>query len=170
MLAARDIMARQLITFRPEMSMMDAIGLMLRKRISGAPVVDNEQRLLGMLSEYDVLRVLASGEYSAEDHEEHDQVGEWMSTDPETVNPDVDIYRLAHLLLDRGVRRLPVIEGGKVIGQVSRRDVLRGIERMRDERLHLPRPESPTRSQPNLYLSATDSDGSIIVNRIKRGG
>ena len=169
-LTARDIMARQLITFRPEMSMMDAIGLMLQKRISGAPVVDEHQRLLGMLSEYDVLRVLASGEYSAEDYEEHDQVGEWMSTDPETVNPDVDIYRLAHLLLERGVRRLPVIEGDKVIGQVSRRDVLSGIERMRDERLHLPRPESPTRSQPNLYLSATDSDGSILVNRIKRGG
>ena len=49
-------------------------------------------------------------------------------------------------------------------------DVLRGIERMRDERLHQPRPESPTRTQPSLYLSATDVDGSVIVNRIKRGG
>ncbi len=56
------------------------------------------------------------------------------------------------------------------IGQVSRRDVLRGIERMRDERLHQPRPESPTRTQPRLYLSATDNEASSIVNRIKRGG
>jgi len=163
-------MARHLITFRPEMSIMDAIGIMLRKRISGAPVVNEHHELLGMLSEYDCLRVLASGEYSAEEYEEQDQVGVWMSVDPETIDPDVDIYRLAHHLLDRGVRRLPVVEGGKVVGQVSRRDVLRGIERMRDERLHLPRPASPTRSQPSLYLSATDVDASVIVNRIKRGG
>ncbi len=169
-LTARDIMARHLVTFRPDMSIMDAIGIMLRKRISGAPVVNEQGQLLGMLSEYDCLRVLASGEYSAEDYEEQDQVGVWMSKDPETIAPDVDIYRLAHSLLDRGVRRLPVLEDGKVVGQVSRRDVLRGIERMRDERLHLPRPEAPTRTQPSLYLSATDSDASIIVNRIKRGG
>jgi len=135
-LTARDIMARHVVTLRPEMSIMDAIEIMLRKRISGAPVIDDV----------------------------------WMSKDTETIGPDVDIYRLAHLLLDRGVRRLPVIEDGKVVGQVSRRDVLRGIERMRDERLHLPRPESPTRTQPGLYLSATDVDGSVIVNRIKRGG
>lgn len=169
-LTARDIMARNLVTLRPEMSIMDAIGVMLRKRISGAPVIDDDHRILGMLSEYDLLRVLASGEYSAEDYEEHDQVGVWMTTEPETIGADVDIYRLAHLLLERGVRRLPVIEDGRVVGQVSRRDVLRGIERMRDERLHLPRPESPTRTQPSLYLSATDTDGSVIVNRIKRGG
>lgn len=169
-LTARDIMARHVVTLRPEMSIMDAIEIMLRKRISGAPVIDDDHRILGMLSEYDLLRVLASGEYSAEEYEEHNQVGVWMSKDPETIGPDVDIYRLAHLLLERGVRRLPVIEGGKVVGQVSRRDVLRGIERMRDERLNLPRPESPTRTQPGLYLSATDVDGSVIVNRIKRGG
>lgn len=169
-LTARDIMARNLVTLRPEMSIMDAIGVMLRKRISGAPVIDDDHRILGMLSEYDLLRVLASGEYSAEDYEEHDQVGVWMTTEPETISPDVDIYRLAHLMLERGVRRLPVIEDGRVVGQVSRRDVLRGIERMRDERLHLPRPESSTRIQPSLYQSATDTDGSVIVNRIKRGG
>ena len=99
-LAARDIMAWNLVTLRPEMPIMGAIGVTLRKRISGAPV----------------------------------------------------------------------IEDGRVVGQVSRRDVLRGIERMRDERLHLPRPESPTRTQPSLYQSATDTDGSVIVNRIKRGG
>ena len=169
-LSARDIMARHLVTLRPEMSIMDAIEVMLRKRISGAPVVDDDDGILGMLSEHDLLRVLASGEYSAEAYEEQNQVGVWMSKDPETIDPSVDIYRLAHLLLERGIRRLPVIEGGKVVGQVSRRDVLRGIERMRDERLHLPRPESPTRSQPGLYLSATDVHASVIVNRIKRGG
>lgn len=169
-LTARDIMARHLVTFNPEMSVMDAIGLMLRKRISGAPVINKDGELLGMLSEYDVLRILAAGEYSAEEHEEEDTVGEWMSEDPHTIGPELDIYSMAHLLLDIGVRRLPVVKDGKVIGQVSRRDVLRGIERMRDERLHQPRPESPTRTQPRLYLSATDSSANIIVNRIKRGG
>ncbi len=170
MLSARDIMARNLVTFRPEMSVMAAIGIMLRKRISGAPVVNESKEMLGMLSEYDCLRILSAGEYSAEDHEEEDTVEVWMSKDPHTIPPELDIYSLAHLLLDTGVRRLPVVEGGKVIGQVSRRDVLRGIERMRDERLHQPRPESPTRTQPRLYLSATDNEASSIVNRIKRGG
>ncbi|MEE8362310.1 MAG: CBS domain-containing protein, partial [Gemmatimonadales bacterium] len=106
-LTARDIMARNLVTLRPEMSIMDAIEVMLRKRISGAPVIDDDYRILGMLSEYDLLRVLASGEYSAEDYEQHDQVGVWMTTAPETISPNVDIYRLAHLLLERGIRRLP---------------------------------------------------------------
>ena len=169
-LSARDIMARHLVTFAPDMSVMEAIHIMLRKRISGAPVVNKDNELLGVLSEYDVLRILSAGEYSSEEYEEEDTVGEWMSKDPHTIGPEVDIYTLAHLLLDAGVRRLPVVKDGKVIGQVSRRDVLRGIEKMRDERLHQPRPESPTRSQPRLYLSATDSDANIIVNRIKRGG
>ena len=134
-LTARDLMTRSLIYFRPEQDLMYAMRTLSRRRISGAPVVDDSGHLVGVLSEADCLRAIASGEFYHEDHYEQAPVAQYMTPPRHTIDPDTGIYRIAQMFLDLAIRRLPVVEGDRVIGQVSRRDVLRGVERMRSDRL-----------------------------------
>jgi CBS domain-containing protein len=134
-LTARDLMATGLLSFRPEQTIMEAMAGLLKKGVSGGPVVDREGRLLGVLSELDCLRVLASDEFYLEDQEEGALVEKFMTECVLAVPPDLGIYAISHYFLTTPVRRLPVVEEGRVIGQVSRRDVLRGVERMSRKRL-----------------------------------
>ncbi|MDH3685318.1 MAG: CBS domain-containing protein, partial [Myxococcales bacterium] len=65
----REIMSRKLVTLRPEMAALDAAELLLKKGISGAPVVDDEGHLLGLLSEYDCLRATSAADYEMDAHD-----------------------------------------------------------------------------------------------------
>lgn len=168
LLTARDIMARRLITMRPDMDILAAIRLLLRKRISGCPVLDEGGKLVGLLSEADAIRMLASDEYSNEDYEEAGVVETFMTRDVTTIAPDLDIYSIAVQFNDEGVRRMPVVEDGQLVGQVSRRDVLRGIEEMLADRVRqIKAPEKTTKREPKLYLSATDSVPGNIASRLE---
>ncbi len=129
-LTARDIMATSLVTLSQDSSIFEAIRVLLAKRISGAPVVDRDGRMVGVLSELDCLRVLTSDEFYAGQQEEAGTVKHFMTGAGKTIPPDLGIYAIAHYFLVEPVRRLPVIEDGRLVGQVSRRDVLRGIDRM----------------------------------------
>ncbi|HKX46006.1 MAG TPA: CBS domain-containing protein, partial [Planctomycetota bacterium] len=129
-LTARDIMATALITLREEDSIFEAIRVLLAKRISGAPVVDDDGRLVGVLSELDCLRVLTSDEFYDGQQEESGTVRHFMTPAGRTIPPNLGIYAISHYFLTTPIRRLPVVEDGRLIGQVSRRDVLHGIERM----------------------------------------
>lgn len=160
---AGDLMIRHVITVSPEMELIDAIHILLREKISGAPVVDADDNVVGMLSEHDCLRIFALDEYSAEDYKEAGSVGAFMSPVAHTISPELDIYGIAQLFLTRRIRRLPVVKDGKLVGQVSRRDVLGAIDRMRDARLRPPR----AGGQPGLYLSATESSPDIIAERLE---
>ncbi len=114
-------MAKSLITFSPDTEVKDAITLLLDKKISGAPVVGVEGELLGVFSEGDCLR----GGLQDSDLE---TVGELMSTHVDTVPADVPIMDIADEFVKKGRRRLPVVENGKLVGQISRRDVLRAVK------------------------------------------
>jgi CBS domain-containing protein len=127
----REIMSRKLVTLRPEMAALDAAELLLKKGISGAPVVDDEGHLLGLLSEYDCLRATAAADYEMDAHDAIELVGDLMSTECLTVTPDTNLFTLAHEFVSRRVRRFPVVENGKLIGQVSRRDALRAAVKLR---------------------------------------
>ena len=130
LLTARDVMVSSLVTLRPDWSIFKAIRILLDKRISGAPVVDAENRLIGVLSELDCLRVLTSDEFYAGQQEASGTVEHFMTASGRTIDPDLGLYAIAHYFLTTPIRRLPVIEDERLIGQVSRRDVLLGIERM----------------------------------------
>lgn len=159
---ARDVMATPLISLRPEQNLVEAIMLLRERQISGAPVLDAQGALVGMLSEYDCLRVLASGEFFDEDHAEEQTVGANMTREMTTVSADADLYAIAHLFLSRKLRRVPVLDRGRVIGCVSRRDVLRGVESVWEQRRQLA--EKP-KAAGGLFLSATDADRGIISAR-----
>lgn len=124
----RDYMAASLVVLHPEMEMLHAVHLLVQNRISGAPVTDDRGNLVGVLSELDCMRVALAAGY----HEEYGGlVGEYMSTDVRTVQADDSIVDLAQRFLDAPYRRYPVLQDNRLVGQVSRRDVLRALQAMR---------------------------------------
>jgi CBS domain-containing protein len=138
---ARDIMATSLVTLREHDGIVTAMRVLLAKGISGAPVVDASGSLIGVLSELDCLRVLSSDEFYAGHQEEAGTVAHFMTAAGRTISPEMDLYAIAHYFLTTPIRRLPVVEEGRLIGQVSRRDALRGIEGMIRKRRAQKRPD-----------------------------
>ena len=121
----RTYMITRLITLREDMDVYFAIGLLLKNNISGAPVINDENNLCGILSEKDCLRVFANGSF-------YDlpggPVSHFMTKVVSTVEPSTDLYSVADKFLKHNFRRIPVVEGNKLVGQISRRDVLRAIQ------------------------------------------
>ncbi|WP_336296714.1 CBS domain-containing protein [Aliamphritea hakodatensis] len=124
---ASDYMATKLVTFRLTDDLFYAIGMLLEHKISGAPVVDDTGQLVGMLSEQDCLKAILTLTY----HEEEmgGKVAECMTTEVHTIGYDADIVHVAEKIINLHCRRLPVVKDGKLIGQISRRDVLKAVER-----------------------------------------
>ena len=134
-LTARDLMATSLLVFNREQPILEAIEALIKNRVSGAPVVGDEGELVGALSELDCLRMLASDEFYFQQQAESAVVKQFMTTGGRTIPPDLGIYAISHYFRTAPIRRLPVVEHDKLIGQVSRRDVLRGMEAMSQKRL-----------------------------------
>lgn len=163
MLTARHVMTRRPLALRFDTSITDAIRFLLRHDISGVPVVDSAGELVGILSERDCLRVMAVGEYDAADEDRVHMVAEFMKPPKFTVSPEAGLYSLADFFLTHHERRLPVIERGKLIGLVCRRDVLKGIRKMIRKR-QLPTPAE--QRGPKLYPSAIDASADALGKRL----
>ena len=147
---ARDMMTRKLVTLEPDTPIGDAISTLLRYQISGAPVVGEAGELLGLLSEYDCMKALASGEFYEQDAAYAGKTAaDLMTCAAYTIPPEMELYAVAHTFVTHRVRRLPVIEDGKVIGQVSRRDVLKAVDRLSHHRHSRKRyPDYPADRRP----------------------
>ena len=121
----KDYMTRTLVTFRPDTDVLDAIHKLVEHRIAGAPVVDDAGNLVGMLSEFDCMKIALQAAY----HGDYGgPVSNYMSKDVQTVNAEMSIVDLAQEFADKGFRRFPVTDRNRLVGQVSRRDVLRALE------------------------------------------
>ena len=124
---AKDIMATKLVTLPPDMDVFKAIGYLLEHRISGAPVVD-QGNLLGVFSERYCMSVLIESAYQQLPTTE---VFTFMNKDlGRTIPVDMDLLSIARIFLDTHYRRLPVLRDGKLVGQISRRDVLRAAHKL----------------------------------------
>ena len=123
----KDYMSGKLVTFLPETDVLDAIHELLHHRISGAPVVDNFGNLVGMLSEFDCMQVVLTSGYHGEPG---GPVSDLMVTDVQTVEANLSIMDMAQLFMESGLRRFPVINDNRLVGQISRRDVLRALSEM----------------------------------------
>lgn len=126
-IAVREFMAANLVTFTPDMEILSAIHALVEKRISGATVVDERGNVIGMLSEQDCMRVALHAGYHGE---LGGRVSEYMSTDVKTIDADSSILELAELFLNAPYRRYPVMDDNRLVGQISRRDVLRAMEKL----------------------------------------
>ncbi|MGY8870446.1 MAG: CBS domain-containing protein [Pseudomonadales bacterium] len=122
----QDYMATGLVTFHPETDLFEAINSLLRYKISGAPVTNGQGELIGLISEVDCLKAILTLTY----HEEEvgGSVADCMTKNVETINYDANIIEVAKIFIDKGRRRLPVTRDGKLVGQISRSDILRAVE------------------------------------------
>ncbi len=121
---ANDYMTTKLVTFTPNMDIHRAIRALLDHRISGAPVLDDRGKLVGILSKKDCLKIAFSASYH---RELGGKVADFMSRDVETVEADTDIVEVAELFLKNPFRRFPVLRNDRLVGVISRHDVLRAL-------------------------------------------
>ncbi len=118
-------MSANLITLTPDMGVLRAISLLIEKRISGAPVVDKLGNLIGILSEKDCMKIALTASY----HEESaGKVADYMQPIVKTVDVNSSIVEVATLFLQEDYRRYPVLKDNRLVGQISRRDVLKALE------------------------------------------
>ena len=120
---AADIMTTNVITAKKDMLLTDVIALLLRWHISAMPVVDHEDKMVGIVSEIDLVNLTFDG--NAADT----TVEEVMVTDIISFSPSTQLADLVQTFSKRHLRRVPIIENGKVVGIVSRRDILREMLR-----------------------------------------
>ena len=119
-----DYMTRDLISFTPEQNITEVIETIIAHKISGAPVVNSNQELVGIISEKDCLLVLLDDVYHNLPPSERN-VSNYMSKKVVTVDDTMDVVEVANLFLNSNFRRYPVVRSGKLVGLVSRRDILR---------------------------------------------
>jgi CBS domain-containing protein len=117
---ARSRMSRDLLSAPADLPLSDAAAQMCDKDV-GAMLVLDDERLIGILTERDVLRAVGQG---AGDHA---RVGDWMTRDPDTIEPDETTRHAAVLMIHGGFRHLPVVEGERVVGMLSIRDLMRVV-------------------------------------------
>lgn len=123
----KDYMSKQLITFRPEQSIDEVSSTLIYKGISGGPVVDENNKLVGVISEGDCLKQIIKGKYNNHPNL-NGTVEEHMVTDVKTLSPDTTILEAATAFLEMRVRRFPVLDQEKLVGQISQRDVMKAFE------------------------------------------
>lgn len=120
----REFMTRQLVVARPAMSVHEALGLLIDHGVSGLPVVDDRGGIVGVLTERDCLRVA----YEASYHQDPGKtVGEVMTREVVTLSADTEVAVAQERFLKSPYRRFPVLDGTRLVGQLSRRDLLRAL-------------------------------------------
>lgn len=115
---ARDIMTRKVYTIRPEASAQEAAQLLDQHRISGLPVVDEGNDIIGIVTEADIISKV---------DREGLRVSEIMSTEIISVNEETPVSEIALLLTERKIKRVPVVQDGKLVGIVSRADIVHAV-------------------------------------------
>jgi CBS domain-containing protein len=129
-LTAGELLDKYVTTLSPETDIHTAMETLLKKKLSGAPVVDDDKRVVGILSEKDCLKIVMA---SAFERLPEGKVRDYMTTDVVTVTPRSTIYDIVDHFLKTPFRRLPVVEeGAKLVGVVSRTNVVKAIAAMRD--------------------------------------
>jgi len=123
-------MVRRVEALSPEAPIPAAIQTLMRRGYSGAPVVDDDGRLVGVLSEYDCIRILAESVYEGW---QAGSVADHMTRDVEAVSPQEDVFTIANRFAEGGYRRLFVVDEGKLVGIISRRDLLKALDALRAE-------------------------------------
>jgi len=138
-----DFMTRRVITIAPDSSTVEAAKLMMEHKVSGLPVIDAARHVVGIVSEHDLLRRRESGKgkqshwlrlmiertgltnESAQFHER--KVNEVMTANPITIGPTSPLGEASRLIEERGIKRLPVVHNGELVGIIARADLVRAL-------------------------------------------
>lgn len=124
---AQEMMRHKPFTLRPDDEIETAVRRLLKKGHSGAPVVDSEGRLRGVFSEHDCIRVMTD---SLSEGWPAGHVEQQMSTDVETVDVSEDAFAISTRFTQGRHRRVLVIDDGRLVGLISRRDLMKALQAM----------------------------------------
>jgi CBS domain-containing protein len=125
-------MSRNLITFSPDQSVMDVMNILIKKKISGGPVVNEKNELLGIISEGDCMKEISNSRYH--NHPMQDvKVKDHMATAVETLEGNMNVFDAADKFLSSRRRRFPILENGKLVGIISQKDVLKAAIEMKGQ-------------------------------------
>ena len=119
-----DYMTKKLIVFRPDQSVLEVMGILIKNKISGGPVVNENHELVGIISEGDCMKQISESRYynhplsnsNVEDH---------MEKNVETIDGEMNVFDAADKFLKSRVRRFPILVDGKLVGQISQKDILK---------------------------------------------
>lgn len=119
-----DHMRTELVTLTPDMEIVEAVSVLLENGVSGACVLDEEGALVGVLSKRDCLKAALNASYYKQ---WGGTVADYMSTAIETLDAASDIVAAAERFVDSSYRRFPVLSAGRLVGQISRTDILQAL-------------------------------------------
>src|SRR5690554_2356754 len=126
----KDYMSTNLITFSPDTNVLEITKVLLDKRITGAPVIDDDGNIIGLIDDKDCLRIVVDTLYHNQPIMSH-TAREYMTNVMKTVDINTDILEVANIFLTTPYKRLVVTDKkGKLRGNISRRDILRAIHDM----------------------------------------
>ncbi|QFU00801.1 Hypoxic response protein 1 [Halomonas sp. THAF5a] len=174
---AADVMTTNVITVTPECEVGEIASLLLEHGISAVPVVDADDRVLGIVSEGDLmarvepeenahrswwLRIFSGGGDAVDYVKTHGRkAGQIMTPDPLTVGEDESLHHIASLLEKRRIKRVPVVRDGKLVGIVSRSNLLRGFSVARQ-----PSAGDDDRAIRDAILKEVDENTGVLVDRL----
>ena len=119
-----DFMSTDLITFRADQKVIDVVEILIKFKISGGPVVNENNELMGMISEGDCLKQISESRYYNMPMEK-DTVEMRMTKNVDTLDGDMNVFDAANVFLESKHRRFPILEDGKLVGQISQKDILK---------------------------------------------
>ncbi len=125
MFKAKTIMSTNVISVKRQTEIYEAIKKLVENNITGLPVVNDDMSLVGVISEKDVLSLL----YNIED--KPGKVGDYMTINPVCFDEDDSLIDIAECFIENNFRRVPIVAGGKLVGIVSRKDIIGYILKLR---------------------------------------
>jgi len=182
-----DVMTRRVVSVMPEATIRHAIRLMLHNHISGLPVIDDKGKLVGIVSEGDFLRraeigterkrshwlvaFLGPGAPASDYARSHGiKVQEVMTRKPITVQEDTLLDQVVHLMESHKIKRLPVVRGEKVVGVVSRANLMRALASIYRAAPKSSRGDAAIRSQILADIAKQDWSVGVDVDVVVRDG
>ena len=121
----KNIMTDSPVVVRPETTIDEAIEILLDRRVSGLPVVDGQGSLLGVISEVDIIDLVYKADI------EGSIVGDYMTRETQFLDAEASLDDAASMFCGKNIRRIPIVQDGKLVGILSRRDLIRFVRAVR---------------------------------------
>ncbi|AJR02955.1 CBS domain-containing protein [Siansivirga zeaxanthinifaciens] len=129
-LRVSDYMSTNLITFSPDQSIETVMEALIKHRISGGPVVNEKNELIGIISEGDCIKQISDSRYYNMPMQDR-TIKDHMALNVETIDGNMNIFDAANKFLEAKRRRFPIVENGKLVGQISQKDVLKAAMKLK---------------------------------------
>ena len=131
-LTVSDYMPADLITFTPDQSIEVVMQSLIKHRISGGPVVNEKNELIGIISEGDCIKQISESRYYNMPMQDQ-TIKKHMASNVETIDGNMNIFDAATKFLEAKRRRFPIVENGKLVGQISQKDVLKAAMQLKGQ-------------------------------------